>query len=386
MDRDRSTRAQVTGVALIVATVLPGFLTASLAPRIRGDFAFADATLGVTVAIFYVVSALSSTPCGRLVDRIGGVSGMRLVAGLVVACSLSVALFAESAPGLVALLVLGGVANGMGGPAVSALLKREVHERRQGLAFGVQQSGASIGSLLAGLALPLVAIPFGWRWGFVAAAVLAVVSVLPVPRGRPASPAPDRSARGGLSTVHAIALAAALASAAGVGFISFLVTYAVRSDVGEAEAGLLLGAVSLVATLSRIGLGAMFDRTRREPLAVHGAMLAAAAGAYLLLIEGEPVVIVVAALLAGGLGWSWPGGLTLAVVRRRPDAPAWAVGVMMSGLFAGAVAGPLLTGLLADHGSFGAAWSLCAALALLAGLVLALTRRAERQASSPSTR
>ncbi len=188
MDRDRSTRAQVTGVALIVATVLPGFLTASLAPRIRSDFAFADATLGVTVAIFYVVSALSSTPCGRLVDRIGGVRGMRLAAGLVVACSLSVALLAQSAPGLVALLVLGGVANGMGGPAVSALLKREVHERRQGVAFGIQQSGASIGSLLAGLALPAVAIPFGWRWGFVAAAVLAVVSVLPVPEGAPRPP------------------------------------------------------------------------------------------------------------------------------------------------------------------------------------------------------
>ena len=173
--------------------------------------------------------------------------------------------------------MLGGVANGMGGPAVSALLKREVSERSQGLAFGVQQSGASIGSLLAGLALPLVAIPFGWRWGFVAAAVLAVVAVVPVPRGGPLPAAAVTVARRGLSSVHAIAVAAALASAAGVGFISFLVTYAVRSDIGEAEAGLLLGGVSLVATLSRIGLGALFDRTGREPLALVGATLAAAA-------------------------------------------------------------------------------------------------------------
>ena len=365
--------------------MLPGFLTASLAPRIRGDFAFADATLGVTVAIFYAISALSSTPCGRLVDRIGGTRGMRLAAGLVVVCALSVALLAESAPGLVALLVLGGVANGMGGPAVSALLKREVHEGRQGLAFGVQQSGASIGSLMAGLALPLVAIPFGWRWGFVAAAVLAVVSVLPVPRAGPVPAEVAQTVRRGLSSVHAIAVAAALASAAGVGFVSFLVTYSVRSDIGEAEAGLLLGAVSLVATLTRIGLGSLFDRTGREPLVLLAAMLTAAAGAYLLLIGGEPPPIVAGALLAGALGWSWPGGLTLAVVRRRPEAPAWAVGVMMSGLFAGAVAGPLATGLLAEHGSFAAVWSLCAGLAFSAGLVLLATRRAERQAS-PSTR
>ena len=38
------------------------------------------------------------------------------------------------------------------------------------------------------------------------------------------------------------------------------------------------------------------------------------------MIAGAPVLIVLAALLAGGLGWSWPGALTLAVVERRPDA------------------------------------------------------------------
>jgi len=42
------------------------------------------------------------------------------------------------------------------------------------------------------------------------------------------------------------------------------------------------------------------------------------------LIAGEPALIVVAALLAGGCGWAWPGGLTLAVVLRSPSAPAWA--------------------------------------------------------------
>jgi predicted MFS family arabinose efflux permease len=199
-----------------------------------------------------------------------------------------------------------------------------------------------------------------------------------VPRGGPAPAAPAPRRRGRLGSVHAIALAAALASAAGVSLVSFLVSYAVRSDLGEAEAGLLLGGLSLVATLGRMGLGMLFDRTGREPLALLAAMLAAAAGAYLLLIAGEPLAVVVAALLAGALGWSWPGGLTLAVVRRRPDAPAWAVGVMMSGLFAGAVAGPLVVGLLAEHGSFTAVWSLCAGLVLLAGLVLAATRRAER--------
>ena len=232
---------------------------------------------------------------------------------------------------LTALLLVGGVANALGGPSVSQLLTREVGVHRRGLAFGAQQSGAPLGALLAGLALPAVAIPFGWRWAFLAVAALALGAAALVPGGAaaPAAPRPERPR--GLGAVHALAVAAALASAAGVGFVSFLVLYAVERGMSQAAAGLLLVAVSLAATLSRIGVGALADRNGQEPLRTVAAMLAVSTGGYLLLIAGEPVLIVVAALVAGGCGWAWPGGLTLAVVQRSPGAPAWAVGVLMAG-------------------------------------------------------
>ena len=45
----------------------------------------------------------------------------------------------------------------------------------------------------------------------------------------------------------------------------------------------------------------------------------------------------------------------------------------MAGLFSGAIAGPLLVGVLAEHEQFAIAWSACAACALLAAcLVLAV--------------
>ena len=65
---------------------------------------------------------------------------------------------------------------------MSALLKLEVATQRQGLAFGAQQSGATLGALLAGLALPAVAIPLGWRWAYVAAAALALGAAAFAPR------------------------------------------------------------------------------------------------------------------------------------------------------------------------------------------------------------
>jgi MFS family permease len=353
-----------------VAGVLPGFLTASLAPRIRHDFSFGDSAVGLAVAIFYVVCTLTSSPSGHLVERIGALRGMRLAAVMTAVSCAAVALFAQSAASLIALLLVGGVGNAMAGPGVSALLKREVATQRQGLAFGAQQSGASLGALLSGLALPAVAIPLGWRWAYVAAGALALAAATLVPAG---GAAPARSAREphrrGLSSVHALALAAALASAAGVGFVSFLVLYSVENGIGDGTAGFLLAAVSLAATLSRIGLGALADRggDALRPVVV---MLVASVAGYVLLILGEPALIAMGALVTAALGWSWPGALTLAVVQRSPDAPAWAVGVMMSGLFAGAIGGPLLVGLLAEHEAFTAAWITCAGFALLAAAVI----------------
>jgi hypothetical protein len=113
----------------------------------------------------------------------------------------------------------------------------------------------------------------------------------------------------GLSTVHALAVAAALASAAGVGFVSFLVLYAVESGMSQAAAGLLLVAVSRAATVSRVGVGIVADRRGQEPLRPVAAMLVISIAGYLLLIAGDPALIVVAALLAGSFGWAWPGGL-----------------------------------------------------------------------------
>jgi MFS family permease len=384
--RPRVRRSVTTGTALIVAGVLPGFLTASLAPRIRHDFAFGDSVLGLAVATFYLTCMVSSTPGGHLVERIGARRGMQIGAALTAASCLAVAVFAHSAAALICILLVAGLGNALGGPAVSALLRHTVDTGRHGLAFGAQQSGASIGALLAGVALPAVAIPFGWRWAYVVAAALAVAAVALAP-----APAPGElrrlrvqteAAPHSVTSIRALAVAAVLASAAGVGFIAFLVTYSIHEGISEGAAGLLLGAVSLASTISRVGLGAIADRSGGDPLRLTALILTGSVAGYLLLIVGEPAVIVLAALIVGSIGWSWPGTLTLAVVSRRPEAPAWAVGVMMSGLFAGAAGGPLLVGLLAEHDHFAAAWSLCAGLALAAAGTIAWTHRFERSSAS----
>jgi MFS family permease len=366
----------ITGVTLVATGALPGFLAASLAPRIRADFAFGSSSLGLAAALFYLVSMVCSTPLGHLVERIGPVAGLRAAAGLSALSCLLVVAFADSAAGLIPLLATAGIGNAMAGPAVSATLKHEIATERQGLAFGSQQAGASIGALLAGLALPAIAIPFGWRWAYVGVAALALTAAAAAPRHIP-RPAPADRGRPpkGLGVVHVLGLAAFLASAASVGFISFLVSYSVEEGISQGAAGVLLAVVAGCAAAARIGLGAVADRGSQDALRPVSAMFAVSAAAYLLLIAGEPVLIVLAALMAGSFGWAWPGALNLAVVQQSPQAPAWAVGVMLAGLFAGAVAGPLAIGLLAHEGHFAVAWAMCCALALLAAVTVTAVRR-----------
>jgi len=157
--------------------------------------------------------------------------------------------------------------------------------------------------------------------------------------------------------------------------VAFLVVYSVGQGIAEGVAGGLLAAISLGAAAGRIVVGGIADAGRVEPLRLVALLLAVSTVGYGLLLTGEPAGIAGGALVVGVLGWSWAGALTLAITRFSPAAPARAVGVMMTGLFSGAVAGPLTVGLIAETGSFSLAWMLCAGTAAAGAALAALTLR-----------
>ena len=78
---------------------------------------------------------------------------------------------------------LGGLGNAISHPATHLLLAREVSQNRQGLAFGIKQAAIPAATLIAGLAVPLVATTVGWRWAFAGGAALVLCVALLVPKG-----------------------------------------------------------------------------------------------------------------------------------------------------------------------------------------------------------
>jgi MFS family permease len=104
-------------------------------------------------------------------------------------------------------------------------------------------------------------------------------------------------------------------------------------------------------------------------------MAAGSLGLALLAVPSS-VALVVGVVLGFGLGWSWPGLLTFAVVKLHPQAPAAATSISQTGVYAGGFVGPLGFGALAASIGYPPAWVLAALAMVLAASLMALASRA----------
>lgn len=374
-------RPVLLAVAVATATVLPAFLTGGLAVQVRGDLGFGEAALGLAVAIFFITSSVLSAPLGRVVERIGAHRGMRLAAAGSAASLLGVAVLAGSWSGLVACLLLGGLANAVSHPATHLYLAREVPAGRLGLSFGIKQSAIPAATLLAGLAVPAVALTFGWRWAFAGGAALALAVALLAPAGEvPAGSGGRRLKEARVGDVRAaplilLALGIGLGSTAATPLGAFTVESAVASGIGEGYAGLLLALGSAVGIVVRVSLGRLADGMSGGRLRLVAAMLGVGVIGFALLATGAGSLLVLGTVLAFGAGWGWPGLFNFAVVRTNPGAPAAATGITQTGASGGAALGPLLFGVVVQASSYGVAWIFCGAMALAALVAILLGRR-----------
>jgi MFS family permease len=382
-------RAAAGAVAVTTVSVLPIFLTGGLAVQISAELGFDPAGLGLVVALYFGVSALASLPVGWLVERVGAGLTSRIAVLGAAALMLIVALAARSYASLTVILLCSAWCNVMGQLSSNLTLARSVPAHRLGLSFGVKQAAIPLATLLAGTAVPAVALTVGWRWAYVIGAGLALAALLGAPRGHsahaPSTAAPGERATAALAVLGvASGLAAATATALGI----FLVASAVDRGIDPGLAGLVLTFGSMVGLSMRLLHGWLADRREGGHVAVvAGSLTLGAGGLALLAVPGTPA-LVVGTVLAFGLGWAWPGLLQFAVVRLNPSAPAAATSIVQVGVYAGGFAGPVGFGFVAAHASFQAAWTGAAVTMLVAAVLMVVGRRmllAHRTARHPVT-
>ena len=368
----RPLSAATGALTTTIACSVPVFLVGGLAVQISGDLHFSPAGLGLAVSAYFGATALASVPAGALVEKFGSTAIARCGIAVSATSLLAVAALARSLWSLVLILALGAGANAMGQLASNTSLSRHVPRRRQGLSFGVKQAAIPVSTLLAGAAVPLVALTLGWRWAFVFAALGAVAALwlVPVERdeaNRTQGTAGDRAT----AALIVIGLAAALASGAANALGTFLVDSAVARGIAPGPAGLALTLGSLVCVLARVGGGWQADLLPSRQVGVIAGLLAAGAiGLALIAVPGR-AALVVGVVLGFGLGWSWPGLMNFAVVRLHPQAPAAATSITQTGVYAGGCVGPLALGALAEATGYPTMWTV-AAIAMVSAAALML--------------
>lgn len=365
--------------------VLPAFLLGALAVQIREDLQLGPAKMGMAAATLFAVSGILARPLGGVVQRLGAGRGMAISAALA-ALGLAGAGAAPSFSILVAALFIGGMANAMAQPSANLGISRSIGDNRLGLAFGIKQSSIPAASMLAGLAVPGIALVLGWRYAFFSGAALATILALwtlfrgqhPTGPTTPESHTEDRGTpRAGLVV---LTIGAGLAAAASTSLGIFLVDSAVLTGIPQGTAGTLFAVSAMLGLGVRILLGALMDRMPgRSPYVLIANLLVAGVPGYLLLSVGTEALVVFGALLAYSAGWTWPGLLHFAIVRDNRLAAASATGVVQTGLSLGAAGGPLGFGFLAGGTSYSTAWAATGAVALAAAITFRIGRRMVRK-------
>jgi predicted MFS family arabinose efflux permease len=349
-------------------TVLPGFLVGSLALQIRDDLDVSVGAVAAGVTVFFAAGALGAGPGGRFAERIGALRAMRGCLVATAVCLVLAGLAAQSLAELLAILAVAGLANSVNQPAINLFMADQVALDRQGLAFGIKQSAIPAAVIISGLALPVLALPLGWRATFAICAAVALAVAALVGRAAPSfAPSPEREAAPRPSRKLVVtAVGAALASSGPCALGAYLVASAVDVGIAEGVAGVLSAAGSASSLVVRIVVGHRADRRRDYGFSTMVALLVAGAGGFALLAVGQPAAFVAGSFVAFGLGWGWPGLFNLAVVDLHRESPGAATGISQIGIYVGAAFGPAAYGVLSSEIGYAAAWGVAGGFSLVA--------------------
>ncbi|HEY6779328.1 MAG TPA: MFS transporter [Thermoleophilaceae bacterium] len=371
--------ARVATVAITVgsASVLPGFLVGALSLQVRDDLDVGVTAVTAGVTVFFGAGMLGASSGGRLAERVGALAAMRAATAITGSCLLAIAALAGSLAPFLVLLGIAGLANSVTQPAINLYMAQQIPRGRQGLAFGIKQSAIPGAILVSGLALPLLALPLGWRPTFALAGLAALLAALVAARERASLAPPALRNTPGRPTreLVLIALGAALASAGPSALSAYLVVSAVDAGIAEGSAGVLAALGSAASLAVRVGMGGRADRRADYGFGWVVLLLAGGSLGFLLLATETAAPFVAGAVLAFMLGWGWPGLFNLAVVERHREAPGWATGISQSGIYVGAAGGPAAYGLLSGAVGYGPAWAITAGVLLVAAAAIGLATR-----------
>ena len=385
---DGSPRRLPFSVVLAIAmgaASFPGFAFGALGPFLVDDFELSRSQLGLLTTLFFAIGGILSLVAGPMVDRFGGRKVMLGAFGIICVALMGMA----GAPSYSTLLVaatFGGVSIATVNPTTNKLVAVHVPPGQRGVIMGVKQSGVQIGAFAAGAILAPMAAWFGWRVALVLSATVPLLGALgtllfvPPDRVDTSSQASSNERQAPMTSAVWWLTAYAFLMGSGISAVTaYLPLYAVeRLDFSVQTAGAVAAVIGLVGIVGRIAWGLISERRIGyvTPLLVM-AIGAVASVLLLMAAEESSALIWVGGLLLGATAVTWNSvGMLAVIATTGPAAAGRASGYVLFGFYGGFVGSPLLFGTLVDStGRYGVAWTIVAAIFVLAAVVIVAWQR-----------
>jgi ACS family hexuronate transporter-like MFS transporter len=153
---------------------------ATLASVVRGEFGLNNRDYGLIITAFSITYAATAPFAGLLIDRIGLTRAITLAIAVWSAAGIATG-FTKGLVGLVLCRAVLGMAEAAGIPAAGKAIHQYLRPAERALGNAVNQSGVSLGLVLAPPIATWIAVAYGWRIAFV---VTGVIGLLWIPSWR----------------------------------------------------------------------------------------------------------------------------------------------------------------------------------------------------------
>lgn len=375
-----------------------------LAPFLKEEMNLTSTQLGALMSASSFGYMLSIIPAGWGVDRIG-VRRLLLI-GEVVGGVFMLGMFLAPSYGVaLALMSISGFGCGCLMPSTTKGVMVWFPLKERATVMGIKQTGVNVGGAVTAAVLPLVALAWGWRFGFLFLGILAIaIGILsfslyrepPVPSaanrvpsiatGDVAPPAMSKSLSDLFKArdIWLVAFAGLAIGAAEFALVAHLVLYLKEVLLFPvATAGVILAVTQAGGILGKPGGGLLSDR-----------LLGSRRKVFMLQSGIASVVCILIALWGVSLSWAlfpvlfilgvaatgWGGiHLTLTAELAGTEMAGRATGVVAAVNIVGFILGPILFGYVVDASGYQWAWLSLAICALLCVAALYFVREERRK-------
>ncbi|MGL4314938.1 MAG: MFS transporter [Sphingomonas sp.] len=152
-------------------------ILALLKPTLEGEFRWSDQDYANMVSAFQFAAAVSFLGTGWFIDRVGLRLGFAIGVAVWSLAGMAHAFAAGVGAFIIARVVL-GAAESIGTPAAVKAAATYFNARDRQVALGIGNTAPNVGAILTPLAIPALALLFGWRAAFLVSGGLGLVWVV----------------------------------------------------------------------------------------------------------------------------------------------------------------------------------------------------------------